>query len=669
MVVSSYGVVETLQPVTVPVAPRPDLAGFLQFLPEDMRKMVQPTEDPCDDFHEYACGAYEEHLQIPGDKSGWAYSWDGDAAEISTELKAMMSSGDMDPKVEHYFQACSDEALVEKLGIEPVKPYLDEVAKIKDMKSLAAALSKWHKGEIGAWFDWWLSSDSTDPSRVMLMIDQGGLDLPDSTYYTDNTTESRAHMEVYRSYIVGVLKLYGHSEAEAAAMRDVVIKMEQELASHVADDNALVTPPRYNVSGLVRDFPNFDWVEYFAAWGHSDIATTFDQIIVISPKWLTALDKMLKSYSIADIRTYMLWHMVFNVGPLLGTDFFKLNLELDHSLYGVTTHPPRWKKCVGATKAALPMLVSKAFVAKYFPPSSRAIAATMLENIRNAFHEDLLVVPWMNNSTRQAALEKLRLIFIEVGYPSKWPEYHFEVTNTTYFQNSMLASEWRTADKFERLRHPTDRHRWTMSPATVNAYYDNGVNGVFVPAGLLQDPFFSTVMPIAHSYGSAGAIMAHELTHGFDNSGRKYDAHSRQRQWWDKNTIAEFETRANCIADLYNGYKIVGTHVDGNSTLGENIADIGGVKMAHNAWVTEHKRVNNGTAPPVDEKRMFFLSFAQSWCGVNRKRVAKLNILTDVHSPDKFRIIGPLSQNPEFAEAFQCKSGSMMNPAKRCVLW
>jgi len=394
-----------------------DMNEFTQWLPDQMRKLINTTVHPCDDFHAWACGVFEEETQIPKDKSSFDYAWDGDAKEISHELQALMEAN-KGGQAGDYFAACMDSELVEQRGIVPAEPWLALIESVNNLDTLAIAVAKLHQAEVGCFFDWFLGTDDQHPDRELLMLDQGGLNLPDSSYYTDDTDRNKQHVAIYRSFLVSLYQLYSVPKPEAEQIMAAALEIENEIASHAADDNSMTgRAPRHNLTALETIYPNFKWRSYFSALDHADIASEFDQITVTSPQWFAALDAMVGKHSIEKLKMYLKSHFMFNVSPLLGKSFFANNLVIDADLYGVSAHPKREEKCVGATKAALPFLVSKMFVDKYFPLTAKQIATNMLDNIREAFKADLDTVAWMSPTARDAAKEKLAKIFFEVGYP------------------------------------------------------------------------------------------------------------------------------------------------------------------------------------------------------------------------------------------------------------
>jgi len=501
-----------------------------------------------------------------------------------------------------------------------------------------------------------------------MYLTSGGLNLPDKAYYLDNTTEYAQHREAYKTNLRNSLALVNITGIQAEEMIAGTMAIETSLAANEKDEDDLYklvdNPPRYTQPGLKALVPAFDWTSYFTAWGYADVAAAEELLSVTRPAWYANWNKLLQTAAMPAIRGYLKTHILHYTGPMLSEGFLDVMTALDTDLYGTEGRPPRWKKCLGATQNAMALGGGKVFVEKMIAPQVKPTVTGMLDEIRAAFGSNLDKVEWMTPAVRAAAHVKLAGIIFEVAYPATWPTYTFAVSDRTYVDNSFGAFKWATHREFDRLFKPVDRHEWGSSPAEINAFYSNGLNAVFVPAGILESPFFNLTYPTARNYGSISSVLGHELTHGFDNTGRKYDADGSRHKWWDDATIAGYEARAQCIARLYDGFEIAGVHVHGNDTLGENIADLGGLKMSYSSYLAK-----TGGSPPPDDRRMFWTAFAQSWCGKEREKTIRYQVLTDEHSPEKFRIIGPLSQLDAFSADFSCPVGSRMNPASKCVLW
>eukprot|EP00294_Goniomonas_avonlea_P008104 CAMPEP_0114557864 /NCGR_PEP_ID=MMETSP0114-20121206/10062_1 /TAXON_ID=31324 /ORGANISM="Goniomonas sp, Strain m" /LENGTH=698 /DNA_ID=CAMNT_0001743189 /DNA_START=42 /DNA_END=2138 /DNA_ORIENTATION=+ len=629
------------------------IPSYLQSLPPSMRPLINASVDPCVDFHEFACGAWETETIIPKQSSHVAYAWSTTDQEQLDKLRKLLGA---DTGIAgKFFQACSDYELVKQRDLEPLQPWLALVDSVHDRQSLARVVAQFHRHGKSAFFGHWIGPDHLEPTSINLWLNKGGLNLPHPHYYTKVDAKSIAHREAYKQWAETTLRLIGREEYADQVISDA-ITVETDLAEFetlrdMHDVSHVYEPPRYNVSHLSETYPNFDWRTYFAAMNHSDISSQRDQICVARPLWMSKWNEELQTAPMSAIRSYLLLRLLYATAPLLPKPFLEAKLTLSKHMYGIAESPPRWQKCVRATKYGLPFPLSKLYAQKYFPESEKKRAEGITEALRAAFQSDLDDdVSWMSAPTRAKAKDKLAKIKFEVAYPNPWPEFHCPlISATTYFENNFHASHCKEALVWETLRHPVSRTAWQENPLAVNAYYRNGLNTVFIPLGLLEPPFFDAKLNSAYNFGAAGSIMGHELTHGFDNVGRKFDAQGRKHTWWDAHTIDQFEERTACVAHLYNGYTIDGLNVHGWKTVGEDIADMGGLRMSYLAFDQTSRKQSGGAPPPAEYKRIFWTAFAQTWCD-KRRRAARDNALdTSVHAPDKWRLIGCVSQNEHFA--------------------
>jgi len=652
-----------------------------------MRDQMNFSVNPCDNFYEYACGRFEEVTEIPEDMGGFARSWDGGSAKIYKEMRSVLETDK--GKAGDWYRSCMMVDYINKEGAKPLQPYLEQIANIKTYNDLWAVMAQFQYWDVPAFFDWWVGADNLEPTKMNLYFGTGGLILPDQSYYTADTAEMRSHRAAYREYIVTQLTLAGRTAEEAERDADACLEIETELAIYQRLEPYVPLKDSFhhiNQTELESSLPNIDFRMLFDRLNISDVGVDRKNIVVKAPQFYNRLSDFFGKRSPQSLIPYLRWHLTYNLSPLLAKPFLEATLKVDANLMGISQQPERWHKCVAATKSALPMVVDRLFIERFFSSEDRRVAVSMLGYIKEAFKRDLEGVEWMSDESRAAALQKLDNIFFECGHPDHWDTCDWDVSPTSYFENSLSSCAAKKMRKLERLSQPADRRRWSMSVMSVNSYYDNAVNGLFITAGMLQKPFFDAAWDMARNFGGVGAIMGHELTHGFDNTGRKYDPDSRLRDWWDAETIAEFEERAQCIARLYNKFEIVGTHVRGNKTLGENIADAGGIKAAYGAWhawfVEEHCRDVDREAMPMThqlclraarptpaQRKLFWVSYGQNWCDKERDQSLKLSVQTDEHAPDRFRVNGPLSQSLDFARDWACPLGSPMNPVRKCSLW
>jgi len=662
-------------------------AGHVVGFPESVVRQMDLSVDPCDDFYQYACGGFVKREVIPEDLGGFARSWDGGSAKIYKEMRQVLEEDK--GKAGDWFRACMRVDQMNKAGAEPLKPYLEKIEKIETYQDLWEIMAQFQFWDVPAFFDWWVGADNLHPEKMNFYLGAGGLILPDQTYYLENSDEMKDHRAAYREFIVTQLTLAGRTPEQANEDADSCIEIETELAVYQKLEPFVSLKQSFKhitQAELIENYPNVNFTMLIDRMGISDVGVKRKNIVVKTPNFYDRLSDFFAKHSPQSLIPYLRWHLTYNLSPLLSKDFLAATLKVDANLMGISQQPERWHKCVAATKSALPSITDKLFIDNFFSEDDRQVALTMLDYIRHAFKSDLEKVQWMSQESRSAALEKLSQIFFECGHPMVWPANDWAVDPESYFKNSLAACEAKKREKLARLGAPRDRRRWSMSVMSVNSYYDNAVNGLFITAGMLQKPFFDAGYSMERNFGGVGAIMGHELTHGFDNTGRKYDQHSRLKDWWDRETVDEFDSRGQCIAKLYSTFKLEGLHVKGNATLGENIADFGGIKSAYHGWLAWYKakqcegvsqkempltyELCQRTAMPAHgQRQLFWLSYGQNWCDKERAQSMRMSLLTDEHSPDQFRVNGPLSQNQDFATDFKCKKGTRMNPEDKCQLW
>jgi predicted metalloendopeptidase len=643
--------------------------------------------DPCTNFYEYSCGKWEEQASIPADSGGIAMAWDEAEDHSYAELKAMFEKEYPEDskyrKVSDWYKSCMDTERADELGAEPLRPWLKQIDAIKTHDDLWDLMSSFQLWSIPTFVSLSVSTDERSPLKHDLFLDAGGYILPDASYYDEDDDDAVASMTALKEYLRNITLYTGYSEEEAHHSANRTLEVEMALAEFMYDEPIVKLEDSYehmNLTELENHAPNIPWAKMFGRIKEgckeqgvtclADMAHGRRKIVLDAPYFYQALSEKLGNHSATYWVPYLRTHLIYNLSPLLSEKFLNATFKLDADLEGMEARPPRWKKCVGAVKHALPGLTDELYTSKLFPAKARKDAEVMMSQLRDAFVSNLKDVHWMDEETKTKAVEKAENIQFNIGAPKHQPAYldDYPVTPHSYFNNSMLAYHYRKLFKLSKLGKPVDRHEWSMRASTVNAYYDNGVTALFVPAAVLQPPFFSDKYPAARNFGGIGAVMGHEFTHGFDNTGRKFDAHSQLHEWWKKPVVKKYQDHSHCIEDLYSNFEIADIGVDGNGTLGENIADMGGLKISLKAWENLHT-TNFGKEPTHQEQRLFFVSFAQNWCDKNRYKAEQQTVLTDEHAPNLFRVNGPVSQSDEFAAAFGCPKGAPMNPAKKCVLW
>ncbi|TMA26278.1 MAG: M13 family metallopeptidase [Deltaproteobacteria bacterium] len=633
---------------------------------------IDRSIDPCTDFYTYACGNWLKKTPIPEDRALWSRSF----LEILQRNEALLhdilekdARGEVDPtdpfaqKAGDFYATCMDEAKAETASLLTLREQLKEIDSARDRKALASAVAHLHARGARPFFDFGSEQDFKDATRVIGGADQSGLGLPDRDYYLKDDARMKSLRELYLDHVGKMLALIGDEKAEQEAK--TVMEIETGLAKSSLDRVSRRDPNkiyhRIDRIGLSKTAPHFLWDVYLTELGAPEVQA----INVAVPEFFSGLDALLAQRKPAEVRTYLRWHAVRAAAASLGEKFVEEQFRLTKALQGTKAILPRWKRCVAFTDRALGEAVGRTFVAATLGDEGKRMAKEMIEGIEGAFSRNLRNVSWMDPQARQASEEKLHKINNKVGYPEKWRDYStLRIGRESLLANVFAAAEFETRRDLNKIGKPVDRNEFGMTPATVNAYYNPTMNEMVFPAGIMQTPFFKTDSPLPANYGGLGMVMGHELTHGFDDQGRQFDADGNLREWWTPEVSKAFTERAECVARQYDGYVAVeDVHLNGHLTLGENIADIGGLKLALSAL-----RARRGKDDPAED-RLLFTAFAQVWCTNYRPEAARLQALTNPHSTGQWRVNGPVSDNPDFAAAFSCKPGSPMAPANRCVVW
>jgi putative endopeptidase len=636
------------------------------------------SADPCQDFYQFACGGWLAKTEIPGDEAAWMRSFSEidkrNEAELRRILEEAAKPGDRDPiskKLGAYYGACMDEASVEAAGAKPIQPLLAKARKVKDVKDVVALVTELHTHRIWALFDIASSQDAKDATRVVATLDQNGLGLPDRDYYVKDDEKSQSLRKTYREHVARAMRLTGQTEAAAKASADDVMQVETELAkiskTRVERRDPKTMYNKVDRATLAKTAPDFPWDAYFQGVGRPDLK----EVILTSVPFFDGLGKLVKTLKPAAWQSYFAWHVVRATTPLLPKAFVDEGFAMQSSLTGQKDQRPRWKRCVDATDAALGELLAQPFIQSSFPGDSKKAAEQMVHEIGKAFGREVRSLDWMDEPTKQRALAKLDAMAYLIGYPDKWKTYDFEIDAKAYAKNTLASRAYETKRDLAKIDKPLDRNEWQMSPPTVNAYYDPQRNHMVFPAGILQPPFYSVKSSVAVNLGSIGMVVGHELTHGFDDEGAQFDAKGNLEDWWAPPVNASFKAKTGCVDAQYSGYEALpGMKLNGKLTLGENIADLGGVKLAFQAYRAMRAGATDTTvAGGFTEDQQFFLAQGQAWCGKMRDEAMRLMVQVNPHSPPRFRVNGPLADTPEFAEAFKCAPGTPMRPAKACSVW
>jgi putative endopeptidase len=638
---------------------------------------IDRNADPCDDFYQHACGGWMAKTEIPADKAMAMRSFIDIDDRTQDYLHEVLERAAKDPgqdpalvRLGAYYGACMDEGAVEKAGIRPIQPFLAEVRKVRDARSLGAVVASLHAAGIQVLFNFSPTQDAADATQVIAGVEQGGIGLPDRDYYLKTDAATTAIRTAYRAYVAAMLEAIGRSRAVATREAADIVALETEIA-RASKDKVARRDPRgeYNKidrAGIKAAMPHFDWDGFLQAQGLPDVQA----VTVNSREFLAGVDPLLGKVKPATWRAYLAYNVVSTIAPALTKKLQDIEFALQRTLTGQQELEARWKRCVRATDGALGHVLGKVFVRDRFAGESKQAAEAQVHAISDAMRGNLAALPWMDAETKTKAAAKLDKVAYQIGYPSKWRTYDYEIDRATFARNALASRRFEHARQMGKISKPLDREDWGFSPPTVNAFYSPPQNRMLFPAGILQPPFYDVKASIAVNMGGMGMVVGHELTHGFDDEGSQYDADGNLVNWWAESTGREFKARTQCVVDQYSGYEQAGLKVNGANTAGENIADIGGVKLALAGYRALRARApDTVVADGYTEDQQFFLSFAQSWCAKARPDFEKLLVNVDVHSPPRWRVNGALSATEAFGEAFQCKPKAKMVPEKKCVVW
>jgi putative endopeptidase len=666
----------TTPPTVAPLPAKPTRDVSLASVGLDAGAIDRGTE-PCNDFYQFACGGWLKKTEIPGDKPRWSRSFNEIHQRNEADLKNILESAAAkadDPglaKLGAYYGACMDEAGIEKAGTKPIAPLLAKARGVRDLAGVGALVTELHKQGIFVLFDTSAEQDFKDATRYIAYLDQGGLGLPDRDYYTKDDDKSKELRATYLGHVEAMLKLAGKKEADAKKAAADVMKIESELAK-VSKTRVERRDPKglYNKidrAGVEKAVPRIKWSKYFEGLGHPQI----QDINVTSVKFFEGVNELLSSISLPEWRSYLEWHVVRSTARALSKAFVDESFRLEQALTGQKEQRVRWKRCVEATDQALGEILAQPFVKQRFAGESKTAAEAMVGAISDAFRRELDQLAWMDDPTRNASRDKLTAMAYLIGYPPKWRAYDFEVKKAAYLDNTLAARAFDLQFRLKKIGKPVDREEWEMTPPTVNAYYHPLKNQMVFPAGILQPPFYSVQASIPVNLGGMGMVVGHELTHGFDDEGSQFDKDGNLRDWWAAAVRDRFKKQTECVDQQYSSYEALpGVKLNGKLTMGENIADMGGVKLSFAAY-----RALRAAAPELSvaegfsEDQQFFLATGQVWCSKYRDEYARMAAQVDPHSPPRYRVNGSLANLPEFAAAFSCKKGTPMNPERTCSVW
>ena len=619
--------------------------------------------DPCVNFYKFACGSWMATHPIPPDKTRWGRF--DELAERNREVLHQILESYVKPqsvadavqrKVGDYYASCMDEAAIESVGTQPLRPEFRRIDAIHDRSGLLEEVAHLETQGIHALFGFGSAPDLHDATTQIAHVSDGGLTLPDRDYYLKDDAKSKEIRERYVAHVRKMLELAGEKPEAAAPEAAASLALETDLAQANMDRVSRRDPQkrdhRMSVEELVKLAPGFEFAKYFADTG----APKFSSLNVANPDFFKAIDGKLRTVPLDAFKAYLRWKVVHETAAALPVEFVREDFEFwNKYLRGQTEIEARWKRCTRITDASLGEALGRLYVDKAFPPEAKQRTLDLVNGVEKAMGEDLKTLPWMSDATKKKAEEKLAKITNKIGYPDKWRDYgSVAISRGDFFGNSLRADSFEVRRQMDKIGKPVDKAEWGMTPPTVNAYYNPSQNNVNFPAGILEPPFYRAGRDDAVNYGGIGAVIGHELTHGFDDQGAKFDANGNLTNWWSEKDKAEFDKRTSCLADEYERFSPVeGVHLNGKLTLGENTADNGGVRLAFGALEDMLRSRPGLVAPKIEDftpEQRFFLGYAQVWCQNVTPESSRLLAVTDPHSPGEFRVNGVLVNSDAFQQ-------------------
>jgi putative endopeptidase len=644
---------------------------------------MDKSVDPCVDLYRYSCGGWQKKNPIPPDQTSWSVYgklYQDNLIFLRGMLEQAAQPDDsrdaVTQKIGDFYAACMDESAIEKRGLSAIQPEFDSIAQIKSAKDVPTVLA--HLQTISSsrsiLFGAGSTQDPDDSEHVIADVDQGGLGMPDRDYYTKDDAKSKETRERYVQHVRKVFELLGDNPAAAGKNAETVMRLETAMAKasqtrvERRDPHKLVH--KMKVADLTRLAPNFDWAAYYREMHYPEFAI----LNVDAPEFIKELNTLLSSEPIDSWKTYLRFHATDIFSLYLSSPFVEENFEFYRKyLHGAKEMQPRWKRCVQYVDYDLSEALGQVYVAKVFSPELKQSTIEMVQRIEDAMGQRIRALDWMSPETKQQALTKLVGIRNKIGYPDKWRDYTpVKIARGDFAGNVERTHEFETHRDINKIGKPVDHGEWDISAPTVDAYYNDQMNDINFPAGVLQPPLYDPKIDDAPNYGDTGGTIGHELTHGFDDEGSQFDAKGNLKDWWTKADREKFDARTKCVDDQYSSYvSVEDVHVNGKLTLGENVADLGGEILAFMAWKDANKDKNLQPIDDLTPEQRFFVGFAQWDCANERPEDMRVRAMTDPHSPARYRINGVVVNMPEFAEAFHCKPGQpMVKPAANvCRIW
>ncbi|MGA8150063.1 MAG: M13 family metallopeptidase [Terriglobales bacterium] len=663
--------------------PTPAAGKTYELLPGLDKRLIDTTADPCVDFFQYACGNFSKLYPIPADRSSFgtgAMVAEYTEHQLHVMLEKAAEGGASrtadEQKIADYYASCMDTTAIDGDGLKPLQPELDRIAALNNKSGLPELLAHFQLINVNAFLGFGEQQDFKDARKQIAAVDQGGLGLPERDYYFRTGDAAEKTRKDYVQHITNVFKLMGEPEGKAASDAQAIMQLETALAKVSMDITSRRDPNKIyhleTVPELSSLAPNLEWKGFLEAIG----APTITELNVMDPDFFKGLNALLGTTDLPTIKTYLRWQLINSVPSVVLPkafdeeyfDFYGLKLK------GQPEQRARWKRCVQATDDALGEALGQAYVSQEFPPASKQATLQMVHDIEGAMEQDIDTLDWMSAATKTRAREKLHDVADKIGYPDYWRDYSsLTIVRADAFGNALRAIEFENHRQLAKIGKPVDRGEWGITPSTVDAYYNPSMNDINFPAGILQSPLYDKNATDAENYGHIGAVVGHELTHGFDDEGRQFDGNGNLSDWWTADDAKQFEAKADCEVKEYSAFVATGdAKVNGRLTLGENTADNGGLRLAFLAFLADAKRKSidleqkQGGYTPLQQ---FFVAYGQNWCGQVRPEQLRLQVQTDPHSPREFRVKGVIQNMPEFGQAFGCKTGQPMMPTNACRVW
>ncbi len=646
----------------------------------DLTRMDRSVE-ACTDFFQFSNGAWVEATKIPDSESRWGSF--NILAENNRELlknvlqeassKTDSAKGSDEQMIGDFYSSCVAEEAIDRAGARPLMPYLREIERIRTREDLIRQIAKMHNMGVGAVFGFGAGPDLKDSKMTIANSGQGGLSMPNRDYYVDGGTKFRENRDMFRAYMQKMFMLLGADEEKARKDAFTVMRIQTELAYASLRTVELRNPDkRYNkvsIDEAEAIAPNIPWTEYMTFRG----APAVNDFNIGQPDFFKTVSKMLETTSIEEWKVYLKWMTINSAAPLLSKDFRDANFDFyGRYLQGRKEQQPRWRQCVQATDGNIGEALGQEYVKTAFKPEDKQRMNELIDNLFSAFRDRLDKIEWMSDETKTQALAKLLTFKRKIGYPDKLRGYKgLDISRDSYIENSRRSAEFQIKRNIDDIGKPVDPDRWFMTPPTVNAYYTPLLNEIVFPAGILQPPFFNSDADDAINYGAIGAVIGHEITHGFDDQGSRFDAEGNLKMWWTDEDRKKFDERAACVVNQFSSYEVQPKlFMDGKLTLGENIADLGGLTVAYDAFMASMAK--NGRQENIDgftPEQRFFLGWAQVWATKATEEFERLQVSTDPHAIARWRVNGPVSNMPQFAKAFGCKGGTEMVRGDFCQIW